>query len=221
MRALGSAVLGFTLLLLLAAPGAAQRYGTAAGYGVGNISFGAFNPDAGAEQVELALDAGPVFNVFGEGYTAGGYVGLRGSVAFTQRPLQWGEESRDINTWMVDAGVVLRPMPLSEGSVISPFLTGGGGVISYRLGRSGRPVFIDDSGVFYPGDDERQWMLVAGGGLDILLGGLRFSGTPLGLRVEAADHITLHSPFRTNDGERPGPIHNTRFSVALVGLGWF
>jgi hypothetical protein len=221
MGSLGRLTLGCTLLLLAASPAAAQQFHTAAGYGAGNISFGAFNPDAGAEAAELALQSGPVFNVFGEAYQGAGYLGLRGNVAFTQRPLEFAGESRKINTWLVDAGVVLRPLPLRETSVISPFLTAGGGVISYGLGRNGRTVVIGESDVLYPGDDERQWMLVGGGGLDIIAGRLRVAGTPLGLRLEAANHVTLRSPFRTLAGERPGPIHNLRIGASLVGFGSF
>jgi hypothetical protein len=36
-----------------------------------------------------------------------------------------------------------------------------------------------------------------------------------------ADHVALRSPFETLDGGRLGPIHNLRFGVSLVGLGWF
>jgi hypothetical protein len=221
MGSLGRLTIGCTMLLLAALPATAQQFHTAAGYGAGNISFGAFNPDADAEAAELALGAGPIFNIFGEAYGGRGYLGLRGNVAFTQRPLEFSGESRKINTWLVDAGVVLRPMPLTETSAISPFLTADGGVSSYGLGRSGRAVVIDDSDVVYPGDDERQWMLVGGGGIDIIPGRLRIAGTPIGLRLEVADHVTMRSPFQTLTGERPGPIHNLRIGASLVGFGWF
>jgi hypothetical protein len=219
MRSLARLALGTTLLLLAAAPAAAQQYNTAAGYGAGAISFGAFNPGTGA--AELALQSGWVVNLFGEGYGGRGHTGLRGNVAFTQRPLEFAGDTRNISTWIADAGVVLRPLPLAETGTVSPFVTVGGGIVSYGLGRTGRPVVIGESDVFYPGDDERQWMATAGAGIDILPGGIRFAGTPLGLRLDVSDYVVLRSPFETFDGERPGPIHNLRFGISLVGLGWF
>jgi hypothetical protein len=207
------------LLLAVAAPAAAQRYDTAAGYGVGAITFGAFNPGTGA--ADLALQSGWVANLFGEGYTAGGHLGVRLNGAYTQRPLAVAGTTRNINTWMVDAGVVARPLPLSPTGAISPFITAGGGFINYGLGRSGRPVIIGEANVVYPGDDERQWTAVAGGGIDIVPRGFRFSDTQIGLRLEVADHMTIRSPFETVEGRRLGSIHNYRFGVSLVGLGWF
>jgi hypothetical protein len=57
--------------------------------------------------------------------------------------------------------------------------------------------------------------------VDITPRGVRVAGTPLGLRFEVADHVALRSPFETLAGERPGPIHNVRVGVSLIGLGWF
>jgi hypothetical protein len=220
MRSLGTLVLGSTIIALVAAaPAAAQRYDVAAGYGIGAINFGAFNPGAGA--ADLALDPGWIVNLFGEGYAGGGHTGLRANVAFTKRPLAFAGDTRNISTWIADAGVVLRPIPLLETGTVSPFLALGGGVISYALGRTGRPVVIGEANVFYPGDAEQQWMATVGAGVDVLPPGARFAGNPLGIRLEVADHVALRSPFETLDGGRLGPIHNLRFGVSLVGLGWF
>jgi hypothetical protein len=116
---------------------------------------------------------------------------------------------------------VVRPLSLSEVGMISPFLTVGGGFIHYGLGRTGRPVVIDEANAFYPGDDERQWMGMAGAGIDIVPPGFRFADTPIGVRLEVADHMAFRSPFETLEGARLGPIHNLRFGVSLIGLGWF
>jgi hypothetical protein len=219
MHSLGRWLLGLLLLLWAAAPAAAQRYDVLGGYGVGTMRFGAFNP--GVDAAELALQPGLVVNLFGEGYSGRGHVGGRLNVAFSQRPLVFADESRDISTWIVDAGLVLRPLPLSEAGALSPFVTVGGGFISYGLGRTGRPVVIGDAEVRYPGDDEGQWMGMFGAGVDVTPPGLRLGGTPLGVRLEVADHVALRSPFETLEGARLGSIHNVRFGVSLVGLGWF
>lgn len=47
---------------------------------------------------------------------------------------------------------------------------------------------------------------------------LRLFGTPLGFRLEAADHVALESPFEDVEGERFGPVHNLRFTLNVLGL---
>jgi hypothetical protein len=219
MPVLRRALLLASLLLPAASAALAQDHDTAAGYGAGFLSPGRLNPGAGG--TDLALDAGWVLTAFGETWhAAGGRVGARLNGAFTQRPLQVAGESRDISTWMADASLLLRLLPPREGRVVAPFVSGGAGIIHYGLGR-GVPSPFPDEGVLYPGDAERQVTLVGGAGLDVVPGGFRAFGTPLGVRLEVADHVALRSPFRTLDGGRLGPIHNLRFGVSLVGLGWF
>jgi hypothetical protein len=151
---------------------------------------------------------------------AGGRLGTRLSAAFTQRPLQLGDEPRDINTWLVDLSLMLRLLPPREGNTIAPFLSAGGGFVHYGLG-VGPALPIEEAGVVYPGDNQLRFAVVGGGGVDILPRGLQFARTPLGLRLEVANHVTLRSPFETFEGERLGPIHNLRFGASLIGVGWF
>jgi hypothetical protein len=220
MRPLRQIATAASLLLLLAAPAAAQRFNTAAGYGGGFMHFGAFNPDAD-EASELALKNGWVVNLFGEGLSNGGHAGLKVNAAFTRRPLDFAGDKRNISTWMADASVVLRPMALRPDRAVSPWVSAGGGFINYGLGRKGRIVVVPGANVLYPGDDESQWTVVGGAGLDFVLGRTRLWGTPLGLRLEVADHIVPRSPFRSLDDKELGPIHNVRFGASLVGFGWF
>lgn len=221
MRALRRLGTASTLLLLLAAaPAAAQRYNTAAGYGGGYIDFGKFNPDSDEAQ-EIGLESGWIINVFGEGMHYGGHLGLRGNVGFTRRPLEFAGDRRDISTWMADASIVLRPVAMTPTRVVSPFVSVGGGLISYGLGRHRRVVVIPEANVQYRGDNEAQWTAVGGAGIDFALPRTRVWGTPIGLRFEVADQIVPRSPFRSLDGEHLGPIHNVRFSASLVGFGWF
>jgi hypothetical protein len=220
MYVLRRAFFGSMFLLAAAtAPVAAQGHAVAAGYGGGFITFGALNPDV--EGVELALDDGWVATMFGEAWhVAGGRLGARLNGAFTQRPLQMPDGARDINTWLIDLSLMLRLLPPREGNLIAPFLSAGGGIISYGLGAS-PPVAFPEAGVVYPGDNQRQFTLVGGGGFDLVPRGLRLGGTPLGLRLEVANHTTLRSPFEPLEGERLGPIHNLRLGASLIGLGWF
>jgi hypothetical protein len=219
MRLLPRSFLITFILAAVATHAVAQDHTTAAGYGIGFIRPGALNP--GAPGGELALDAGWVATAFGEAWNAaGGRMGARVNGAFTQRPLQVGEDARDINTWMLDASIIARLLPPLPDNVINPFLSAGGGLVSYGLG-SGGPLFFPDAGVTYPGDDQVQWALVGGAGLDITPAGFRLGANPLGIRLEVADHVVLRSPFRGEDGERLGPIHNFRAGISLIGLGWF
>lgn len=207
-------------LTLAAVPAAAQRFNTAAGYGGGYVHFGSFNPDVG-DASKLALESGWIVNVFGEGLSGGGHAGLKVNAAFTRRPLEFAGERRDISAWMADASVVLRPVALAPNRPVSPWVSAGGGFIDYGLGRSKRLVVFPEAKVQYRGDEESQWTVVGGAGFDFVLGRTRLWGTPLGLRLEVADHIVPRSPFRTFDDERVGPIHNVRFGASLVGFGWF
>jgi hypothetical protein len=207
------------LLAVFAAPAGAQDHTTAAGYGVGFLRPGDLNPGAGG--AGLAMDAGWVITAFGEAwYAAGDQLGARVNGAFTNRPLQIGEDTREISTWMLDASLIARLLPPNEANVINPFLSVGGGLVSYGLGRGGELVF-PEANVSYPGDDQVQWALVGGAGVDLTPRGLRLGATPLGIRLELADHVVLRSPFRGPDGERLGPIHNIRAGISLIGLGWF
>jgi len=209
------------LLALAAAPALAQDHTTAAGYGAGMVNFGAFNPGTGAP--DFALDPGLIVTAFGESWhAAGGWMGAKLAGGWTQSPLPLGgEDARDINTWMLDASLLLRLMPPRDGGSFMPWVSAGGGLIHYGLG-TGAPVFYGEQGVIYPGDDQIQWTAVVGGGLDLLPRGFRVGGTPIGLRFEVADHVTLRSPFRAFEDEATlGPIHNIRFGASLIGVGWF
>jgi hypothetical protein len=204
---------------VVSTPASGQRYDTAAGYGAGAISFGAFNQGAGGR--ELALESGWLAHVFGEGYTGTGHLGWRVSGGYTKRPLTYGDATRNISTFLADAGLLYRPVVLERGTTISPFATVGIGGISYALGQTGRPVLVEDANVFYPGNDQRQWMITLGAGVDVLPTGFRFGDAPLGIRVDVADHVTVRSPFERFDSGRSGPIHNIRLGISLAGYGWF
>ena len=220
MRMLRRMLVAAAVALLAPAGAAAQALSTAAGYGGGLISFGAF--DAGGEAAALSLQSGWVVTLFGEGaYIAGGRLGGRVNAAFTQRPLQNADgEVRDVGAWMLDGSVVLRPVPVRPSTVVAPFLSVGGGFVRYGLGK-GDALEFPEAGVVYRGSDRPRVSVVGGAGVDIIPSRIRLFDTPLGLRLEVADHVVLSSPFRTLEGERLGPLHNVRFGASLVGFGWF
>jgi len=195
----------------------AQAYQTGGGYGVGHMQFGAFNPGQGAE---LSLDPGVAINLFGEYWTPSPRAGFRINGLLTRRPLVVSDDTHRIRTWAIDGSLMLRPLPARETRVVAPFVSIGAGMFHYGLGRTGRPVIATDAEVVYPGADEAQWAGVVGGGIDILPASLRLFETPLGIRLEVANHTVFQSPFQSLDGDRLGPLHNLRFSIGLIGMGW-
>ncbi|HEX2190925.1 MAG TPA: hypothetical protein VHG51_18600 [Longimicrobiaceae bacterium] len=198
--------------LLAAGPLAAQDYAGAIGYGGGGVWFGDFNESG----TPLAMDAGWLATASAEHYMVSGRLGARLGAAFTNRPFTVSGDTRDINTWLFDASLLLRPLPARAGRSVVPFLSLGAGVASYGFG-DGRRVVFEGSNAVYPGDTDRQ--LTVGGGLGIdFIPGRSFWGTPLGIRLEAADHVALESPFQTPGGDALGPVHNVRVTLGLIGL---
>ena len=218
MRALTLAALSLAALVA-AAPAAGQAHNVAAGYGAGFFQPGALNPGVTGE--EASFEPGVVGTAFGEAwYVLGGRLGTRLNVALSKRPLQLGEATRDISLLAVDLNVMARPLPPSATGAIVPFLSAGGGVLSYGLGEGGS-VTYGELGAFYPGEGEVRWTVVGGAGVDIAPAGFRLGDARFGIRLEVADHVVLQSPFRgIEEGEKLGPIHNLRAGISLIGLGW-
>lgn len=201
------------LAALLAAPVArAQDYAGTVGYGGGGVWFGDFN-ESGAS---LALESGWLAVAHAEHYLGSGRIGARLGAAFTQRPFDAAGLARDINTWMFDGSLLLRPLPVDRRRSVVPFLSVGAGVVSYGFGE-GRPVVFEGSDAVYPGDTDRQFAVVGGLGVDVVPR-LTLFGTRLGVRLEAMDHLALESPFEAPGGDALGPVHNVRVTIGLIGL---
>jgi len=216
-----AAVRSAALLAFSASSLLAQDPLTVAGYGAGWIHFGALNPGAGTRA--LVMDAGWILTAFGESWhVAGGRAGARLSGGWSQRPVDLGgQDIRDISTWLFDAGMAVRPLTPREGDRLLPFLSAGAGLIHYGFGTGTPRVFVEQ-GVVYFGDEQIRWTAVAAGGIDIVPGGVRVAGTPLGLRIEISDHVVFRSPFRRiGDEAFLGPIHNIRLGASLIGIGSF
>jgi len=193
-----------------------QAYRTAVGYGGGGLLVTPLNAGAGAAPQELRLEAGWIMGAELEHRLGNGLLGLRLHGAYTQRPFEVEDRTLGINMWLADAGIVLRPIAPGGERGVSPFLSVGGGVVTYRFGR-GAPVDIEAANARYPGDNERQWTGVVGLGLD--LGPLfELQETPLGFRLEVADHVAFRSPFEPISGERFSPVHNVRVTLSLVSM---
>lgn len=213
--------LSLTAALIAApAPAAAQQdYAWAAGFYGGGMWFSALN-DGGGPGTALELDPGWVAGVQGEHWFSalGGHVGMRVNGEFTQRPLPLAEETRDIGIWMLDAELMLRLLPPTRSTRFNVFLSAGGGWVGYRLG-DGPPRRFVDANAEYAGEQSPQWAAVGGLGFDIITGSW-WDQQPVGVRVEALDHMVFESPFEPIDGDSFSPIHHVRLAIGLFsGFG--
>jgi hypothetical protein len=206
-----------TAVALLAAAGhaAPQDFRTAIGYGGGAVAITPLNAGGQATQ-ELRFEPGWIVAAHLEHRFGSGWLGLRAQGAYTQRPLAIADSTLGINIWFADAEFVLRPFGAGSARGVSPFVSLGGGLIKYGLGR-GSAVDIAEANARYDGASEHRWAAVLGLGLDV---GpvLEIQETPLGLRLEVGDHIALDSPFEPISGPRFSPVHNLRVTLSVVSL---
>jgi hypothetical protein len=211
--------------VMMAGPGdaSAQDYRNAASWNAGGIFFSSMNPDAGLFEGqsahELKLDPGWLVGVQFEHWFGSGRVGARVNGALTQRPLDLPGVNRSIGVWMADADLMLRLLPARAGHTIVPYLGVGGGLVRYKLGR-GEFLNFATANALYDGDDDPRLAGNAFVGFDILTG-LRWDGdSPVGFRIEVADHVTLDSPFEEAGGDRFPSIHNVRIVLGVFsGFG--
>lgn len=203
-------------LLATVAHAEAQQFRTAVGYGGGGVYVTPLNAGGDGPSDELLLDAGWITSAEIEHRVGSGWLGLRAHGGYTQRPFALEDRTLGINVWLADVGLVLRPFGPGPMRGISPFLSAGGGVVFYRFGR-GDAVDLAAANARYPGDNERQWAAVAGVGIDVGPA-LDIQETPLGFRIEVADHIALQSPFDPIAGSPFAPVHNLRITVSLISM---
>jgi hypothetical protein len=227
LRALGA---GALLLLASTVPARAQQavptgavagedYNIIAGWGASYMQSGALNPGTGAPDV--GIDPGMMLQLFGEVRAIGDIAWARVTGGYSNRPFSFGSDDLRISSWLLDLGLVLRPLPIRGDAGVSPFIAAGAGVLTHAFGRSGRAVMMPDANAIYPGNDQTQWQLSAGAGIDVVPRGLVLGGTTIGVRLEVADHVTLRSQFTDLEGKRLGPVHNVRAGVSVIGLNWF
>lgn len=193
----------------------AQDIDLSAGYGAGYIQFASF---AESGDVDLGLESGWTA-VWHADRWFGRWAGIRAAGLYTRRPLEFPAATRDIDVWSVEGDLLLRLVPAAEGRSVMPYLLAGGGSIWYRLGE-GPTVRLAGTDVIYDRDEQRQWLVSVGGGLDIYPG-WTWRDNQLGLRLEVADHVVLSSPFRVSGAGDPDPSHNIRATVSIQsGAAW-
>lgn len=217
-RGLAAIATAAALAAVAAAPARAQDYEWAAGYNAGGVMFTPLNSNSGST-ADIELATGWILGLQFERWLGSGRLGLRVNGALTERELTIpGTSSPDIGVWMADADFLLRLLPATPGRTFNMYLIAGGGVVRYKLG-DGDFVNYGAANASYRGNDPPRWAAVGGVGFDIITG-WSWDREPIGIRIEAADHVALSSPFDPIDGGDFSPIHNVRFTIgAFTGFG--
>jgi hypothetical protein len=207
------------LTIASAAPAVAQDYRYAAGYNAGSAWFSALNDGAGSGPQRIELDPGWILGLQFEEWHGAGRVGTRLNLAFTQRPLSSpGAESPDVAAWIADADAMLRLLPAYPEGRVNAYLGVGVGLVRYQIGQ-GEFNHFEDADATYPGRARPIPAAVGFAGLDIITG-LRWDRQPVGIRIEAANHVTRRSPLEPADGGDFSPVHNMRIVIGVFsGFG--
>jgi hypothetical protein len=200
----------------------AQEYRSSIGWNAGVLLMTSVNDGAssGGESVDLKPDMTWSIGAHYDQWLWNGQVGVRGYGAIARPTIQWANGDREIYVYSVDLGLILRPIPPNPRLAVSPFVTGGIGVIYWSLG-DGPVTSFPSAGASYPGTEEFQLMAVGGAGLDFITP-WRWGEGPLVVRLEARDQIQLTSPFDPLDAEESafGMIHHLRLNLGFhTGIG--
>ncbi|MFP4623856.1 MAG: hypothetical protein ACLFRX_06730 [Gemmatimonadota bacterium] len=212
LAAVGAALI---LLLSLSAAAAAQVPKWDAGWGPNYMTFAPFvEADSDVIARDLGLDSGVGVHLHSTHWLgARRWFGLRLSGFHASRPLELPTSSRQVGIWGFHGSTMIRPFVGPRLPVV-PFLAAGAGWTWFHFG-DGPTVRLADSQVVYSDQHQRQFNMVAGGGIDIYPGLRRFEGTEWGLRLEVADLIMLERPFEPLQGTNDELSHNLVFSLSF------
>ena len=213
-RACGAGILlAAASILGLSAPAHGQDYDMSAGWGGGYISYAPFVKQGTAAPADIGLGATWVALLQAETWHLRRWVGLRVGGFYSRGTVTYPTAQKQTSVYGAELAGLVRIIPPAPDRIGTVYLIGGGGLMWYQLGE-GPTVPIADAGVTYNADDRRQWMLLGGGGIELMTGLTAFDGE-LGVRFEGVDQISLSRPFREIGGPDPDMMHNLRFSVML------
>lgn len=205
-----------TLGLAWAPPVLAQGYKTAVGWSGGVFLPTSLNNGAvGGDLVDLKPDLTWIMSGHYDHWLSGGNLGIRARLGLSKPVLPWVQGERDIRMYMVDVGLLLRPVAPAPGKTILPFLAAGVGVVNWGLG-DGPSTTFNPAAAIYAGEQTFHPAVSGGIGFDFITP-WQWGEGPLVIRVEGRDHIQFASPFdpvNSDDGDF-GLIHN-----AAVVLGF-
>jgi hypothetical protein len=217
--------LGAALAMLLAlhAPAQAQVHRYGAGWTAGGSYLTELNSGArgqvGQPATQIAPGMGFVFGLHVDRwYGADGRIGVRYQGAYQQPRVDWVRGERKIDQLSADASVLFRVLePGEHPDQVLPYLALGFGGVWYDLGTRGETSFPAGD-AYHDGSSRILPAGIVGIGADVPLP-WGWQGSPVRLRLEIADHISIGSPIRQiSDGSRYGAVHHVRFTVGAYSV---
>ena len=116
-----------TLGLGWAPPISAQGYKTGVGWSGGVFLPTSLNDGAvGSDLVSLKPDPTWIASGHYDQWLGAGNVGVRARAGFSRPVLPWVQGDRTIQMYMLDLGLLIRPVAQGPGKTILPFLAAGG-----------------------------------------------------------------------------------------------
>lgn len=210
LLAVAAAVASFAAVAPATAQGPAHRW--TVGWGGSWMSYSPFlEADQELLENDITMENGVGGSVFLDRWL-NRWVGLHLDGVYHRGEIRLPGEAPTLDVWAVSAGATLRPF---NGMLLplAPYVFGTGGVISYGLG--GPSLRVPGAEVVFDADGTEQFLLQAGGGLDIMLM-QTWEESTVGLRVEAARMMPSGRPFRFEEQEDPGRHGFWRFTLALT-----
>jgi hypothetical protein len=194
----------------------AQGYDTSIAWGGGYMKFAPFVDQGAAAPSDIGIAGTWVALLQAETWKLNRWVGIRAGGFYSNGAVEYPTAEKNVSAYGGELAALLRVLPPRENQQFSLYLIGGGGLMWFGLGESDASPVVPIAGtsVVYDARDRRQFMVMGGGGLEVLSGITAFEGQ-LGVRVEVVDQVALSRPLRVIDGGDPDMMHNLRFSLTL------
>ncbi len=210
------------LLAISTTAGQAQAYQSSAGWNAGVLFSTGLNDGAATGQgsVELKPDPTWLASLHYDRWFGGGNVGIRARGGFSMPTLPWTQGDREIQVYMADIGLLLRPIVPEGGQSFLPFVGGGVGFIRWGLG-DGPITTYEPAGATYPGEEGFDLVATASLGFDIVTP-WNWGEGPMIVRIEGRDHVQFSSPFEPagSASSEFGTIHNAAVVIGFhTGIG--
>lgn len=215
VRSLVLAMSAAVALLAMAAPAAAQdpEHRWTVGWGGSWMSYSPFlEADGDLLDADIGMENGIGASLFVDRWF-NRWVGIHLDGMYHRGEMRLPPDQEPaLDVWAVNAGLTLRPF---DGLLLplAPYVFGTGGVISYGIG--GPSLRLPETEVIFDAEGTEQFLVQAGGGLDILLMETWEEST-IGLRVEAARMMPWGRPFHFDGQEDPGRHGFWRFTLGLT-----
>ncbi len=222
-RYLNTALFMAMLGLTWATPAVAQGYRSAIGWNGGVLFPTSLNDGGGGGSVvDLKPDMTWIVSGHYDHWLSGGRLGGRARVGYSKPVVPWVQGDRAIRVFLLDLGLLLRPVAPIPNRSLLPFVAGGVGLVNWGFG-SGPPTTYDPAGTTYGGDESFDLVASAGAGIDFITP-WQWGEDPLVIRLEGRDHIQFSSPLESTgpDASDFGMIHHVAIVVGFhTAMGLF